>query len=231
MEARPEMPAANFDRLASLYRWMELASFGPWLWWCRCAFVSELHGRRCALIFGDGDGRFTARLLQVNESIRVDAIDASPAMLRSLLHKAGSARERVKTQTVDARIWRPEEADLRPRNGAGYDLVVSHFFLDCLTTEEVRSLAGRVRSVVAPGAEWIVSEFAIPPGRLGRWIAKPLVAMLYSAFGWLTGLKVRRLPDHGSALKAAGFRLWKRRTWLCGLLVSDMWKAADNGYQ
>jgi hypothetical protein len=52
----------DFNRLARFYRWMELVSFGPWLCWCRCAFVGEVSACRYALILGDGDGRFTARL-------------------------------------------------------------------------------------------------------------------------------------------------------------------------
>ncbi len=227
-EARPEPSAANFDRLVSVYRWMEWASFGPWLWWCRCAFLSESGERRRALIFGDGDGRFTARLLQVNQAIRVDAIDSSPAMLRSLLRSAGSAHARVNARAMDARMWRPWSTEPHSSGARGYDLVVSHFFLDCLTTEQVRSLAATVRSAVEPGAVWVVSEFAVPQGRFGRWIARPLVGMLYSAFGWLTGLKVRDLPDHRSALKGAGFSLLKTHSWLRGLLVSELWTAAGS---
>ncbi len=217
--ARPdERDLPDFNGLAALYRWMEYATFGPWLCWCRCAFLPELKRSRRALVLGDGDGRFTARLLATNAMVQMDAVDASASMLRSLLRRTESHAYRVSVYCADACRW---QAGSPP-----YDLIVTHFFLDCLTTAEVRNLAKRLRGAIAPGALWLVSEFAVPQNRFGRWIARPVVAVLYQAFGLLTGLKVRSLPDHVASLRDAGFTLEKRRTWLGGLLVSQLWSAA-----
>jgi len=210
----------NFDRLARLYKWMEYASFGPWLWWCRCRFLTELAGSRRALVLGDGDGRFTAKLLRANPLLRVDAVDASPYMLRSLVRRAGPHAPRVTVHCADARRWQPDSLPC--------DLVVSHFFLDCLTTGEVRNLACRLHRVAAPSALWLVSEFAAPDTRLGRAVAAPILAALYWAFGCMTGLKVRKLPNHASAMQAAGFTLKSRHAWLGGLLVSELWSASPD---
>jgi hypothetical protein len=107
-----------------------------------------------------------------------------------------------------------------------YDLVVTHFFLDCLTTQEVQSLAVAIRAVVSPSALWVVSEFVTPANWYGRLVARPVVWGLYLAFGWLTGLGVRSLPNHSSALRRAGFCLQQRRAWLGGLLASELWSAS-----
>lgn len=224
-------PAPNFDRLARVYRWMEWASFGPFLCWCRCAFLGEMRTRRRALVIGDGDGRFAARLLKANQAIRLDAVDASGAMLRALAKRAGPNAARVQTVCADARAFQPESADLPETAGLYdlrlYDLIATHFFLDCLTTEEVRALAGRVRTWAAPNAIWAISEFAIPQGWFGRLFARPIVSNLYRAFGLLTGLRQRLLPDHASALRTAGFELARRRTYFFGLLVSELWQAGE----
>jgi SAM-dependent methyltransferase len=211
-----ERGAPKFDGLAGVYRWMEYLSFGPALSRCRTEFLGDLAHCRNALVIGDGDGRFTAQLLGANAEIRVDAIDASPAMLDALVRRAGIAADRVRTEVADARDW-------QARNVEPYDLVVTHFFLDCLTTAEVGSLAGRIRSASAPNMVFVVSDFAVPRSFFGRTLARPLVSALYIAFGLLTGLKVRALPDHASALAEAGFRLARRRTRLWGLLVSELW--------
>ena len=213
---------ADFDHLAALYRWMEYFSFGPMLQRCRCALLERTSGARNALVLGDGDGRFTRGLLTRNSSVRVHAVDGSPAMLRTLLHRAGRDRKRVVTEQADLREWAPA----RDRQQARYDLIASHFFLDCLTTEEVRTLAATVRGATAPGAVWLVSEFLVPPKGFGKLIAIPLIAILYWSFARLTGLEVRRLPDHATALQSAGFTLAARRDMLFGLLVSEEWTAA-----
>lgn len=213
--------APDFGRLARIYRWMELASFGTLLERCRFAFLNELRGSRNALVLGDGDGRFAGRLLDANPEVRIDAVDASAAMLRALVQRAGWNAARVRTYCADIREWEPA--------GGGYDLVASHFFLDCLTSEEVEALAGRVRGVVCPAAVWVVSEFAVPEGWFGGFVARPVVWGLYWAFGLLTGLRVRRLPMYHEALRGAGFGLEKRREWFWGLLVSEMWRTEDGG--
>ncbi len=215
-DAEPAAATPNFDRLAGIYRWMEWVSFGPWLGWCRCKFLSRLDHCRRALILGDGDGRFTARLLAQNPAVRVDAVDASSAMLSELVRRAGPNACRVETYRADARSWRPSRTD--------YDLIVTHFFLDCLSTNEIISLAVRLRGCVRPGAVWVVSEFAVPHGFHGKVVARPLIAFLYWAFGMLTGLKIRSLPDYRTALAGSGFRSTRQHPSFCGLLVSEMWE-------
>jgi len=207
----------NFNRLAPVYRWMEYSTFGPWLNRTRCTFLADLRDCRSALVLGDGDGRFTERLLRTNPTIQIDAVDGSAAMLNSLLRRAGSNATRVQTHLADARQWQPP--------AHSYDLIVTHFFLDCLTTEEVQSLAKQLHAAVSPSALWLVSEFAIPPNLFGRLVARPLVGALYLVFGWLTGLAVRTLPDHRSALAASGFTLVQHRALLAGLLIGELWSA------
>jgi hypothetical protein len=219
-------PPPNFDRIARHYHWMERLSFGPWLWRCRCNFLEEMKNGRRALVLGDGDGRFTAHLLRENPLVRVDTMDASPAMMRELLRRAGDQVDRVDAQVLDVRTWSPiwdEEIEK-------YDLVVTHFFLDCLTTGEVEALAAKLRMVMSAKSIWVVSDFAIPAGRrrpprIQRWI----VSMLYRAFRWMTGLQVQRLPFHGAALRRMGFLRWQKRNWLGGLLLSECWARRDGG--
>ena len=169
--------APNFNHLARAYRWMEWLTFGPWLARCRFAFLDQLQSRRSALVLGDGDGRFTARLLNDNPAVVVDALDASPNMLQALVNNAGQRSGRIRVHVADARLWQPEN----PR----YDLIATHFFLDCLTTREVAALASKLRSCVRPQALWVVSEFAIPRNPFGWFVAFPVVTCLYLAFDLL----------------------------------------------
>lgn len=210
-------PAPNFDRLAHVYRWMERLTFGASLWRCRCAFLGEMQSAGNALLIGDGDGRFAARLLETNRAIHVDAVDASRAMLDALVENAGPYAGRACTHCADVRTWElPTKI---------FDLIVTHFSLDCLTTEEVAELAQRLRIRVTPSTRWIVSEFAIPQGWQGWIVARPLIAALYFAFGLLTGLRIRHLPEYRKVLADAGFVLKQERSLLCGLLASEMWAA------
>ncbi|MGA9585069.1 MAG: class I SAM-dependent methyltransferase [Terracidiphilus sp.] len=209
---------ANFDRLARVYRWLEWFTFGPILWQCRCVYLDEMKSRKAALVIGDGDGRFTAELLKRNQRIAVDAVDASNAMLRQLKQQAGHNASRVHVHLADVR-----QVNLAP---CKFDLIATHFLLDCLTTVEVESLARRLKDAMTFDAIWIVSEFAIPDNWYGHLIARPLVTGLYIAFGFLTGLSIRELPRHREALQTAGFVLTKQQKRMWGLLVSELWESS-----
>lgn len=190
---------------------------------CRFYFLAECFDARRALLLGDGDGRFTGRLLASNPKVEVDAIDCSAAMLKQLRRRAGAA------STTGATRLRTVQADLRdfiPDRG-GYDLVISHFFLDCLTDAEAAALVERTVPHLTLNASWLVSEFAIPEEGWRRGAARMLVRFLYFAFGIMTHLQVRKIPDYSSILVRNGFHLQQQARFLGGLLVTEIWQRTD----
>src|SRR5581483_4430997 len=62
-------------------------------------------------------------------------------------------------------------------------------------------------------------------GHLRAWLARALISALYVAFRLLTGLQVRRIPPWQPLLARAGFTRQATRSWLGGLLVSELWQA------
>ena len=207
---------ANFDRVARPYRWLEYMSFGPWLARCRSAQLTRLTGARHALLLGDGDGRFLARLLAANPTLTADVVDCSHAMLTLLdrrLHKS-EFRQRVRLHHADALHWIPTRS---------YDLIVSHFFLDCFFSCQLEQLFDSVLPHALPGAHWVISEFAIPCNPFAAWFARGIIRWLYRAFGWTTGLRVRALPDYAASLHRRGLTLGQEQSFLAGLLRSQLW--------
>ena len=202
----------NCDSIAPYYAAMEFTVFGRTLERCRFHFLPELAGARHALVLGDGDGRFLGRLLAACPQLRADYVDCSAGMLAQARRLAGS--ERVTYYCSDVL------SDRLPTSG--YDLVVSHFFLDCFNPESLAAVVERV-SAAAPRARWLISEFRVPEG---RWLARParaLIAVMYKFFYITTGLTARALVDHRPFLKRAGFQLSKTATHARGLIASELW--------
>lgn len=209
----------GFDKLARPYRLLEYLTFGPLLWRTRTTFLPAAANARRALILGDGDGRFTAALLRSNPNVHIHAVDASSTMLLQLQCRAIRQGDAARLTTLQADVTSNLPVD------TGFELVCTHFFLDCLTDTQCASLAQHIARRAAPEAQWIVSEFAVPPGRL-RWPARLLIRTLYTAFRLLTGLRITLLPEYGTALHAAGFRQTRVQTRLCGILRSEVWRLA-----
>jgi SAM-dependent methyltransferase len=173
---------------------------------------------RRALVFGDGDGRFLAELVRRVPRIHVTAVDASREMLRQAAQRLPGKADVVLVH-ADALECNPAGFPQAP-----FDLVVSHFFLDCFNGREVGSLLVRVNAAVEEDALWVISDFAIPQRRAARLAAMLIVRGLYLAFALLTGLRTHRLPDYGRVMRDAGWILEERRELLLGLLVSESWR-------
>ena len=210
---------ADFDLIARPYRWLEYFTLGRLLERCRAHYLPQLRDCRRALVLGDGDGRFLALLLARNPDLRADAVDTSVAMLRLLRQRSEEA-----TPGAETRLSIHHADALTVPLAGAYDLVVSHFFLDCLSQAEVDTLVTRVAPSLAPGALWLVSDFRIPTGIM-RLPALALVGSLYFAFRVVTGLRTSRLPDHATALTRAGLVRIAHQHSFAGLLTSELWQA------
>jgi ubiquinone/menaquinone biosynthesis C-methylase UbiE len=211
----------NFDRVARLYRWIEYLVMGTALENCRNHFLPHLLDRHHALVLGDGDGRFTSKLLAANPDIAIDAVDISSGMLHLLRKRCQAAAPgcstRLRTHRANVLAF-PFDAS------KSYDLVVTHFFLDCLTQNELDSLISRVAPTLTPGALWLISDFRIPSGPL-RLPAKLLVSTLYLGFRVLTGLRTTQLPDHATPLAQASLARIQHQLRLAQILTAEIWRA------
>jgi ubiquinone/menaquinone biosynthesis C-methylase UbiE len=213
----PSKPV-NFNLIARPYRWLEYLTLGQALEHCRLHHLPQLFPQTSALILGDGDGRFLAQLLTQSPHLYADAVDTSPTMLHLLRQRcaatAPDAATRLQTHQTNALTYTPTRT---------YDLVVTHFFLDCLTQPELNTLITRITPSLSPQALWLVSDFQIPAGPI-RLPAKLLVRTLYFAFRVLTGLRTTRLPNHEAPLTQAGFHRIAQHQSLFGILTTQLWQ-------
>jgi SAM-dependent methyltransferase len=210
----------NFDPIAHPYRWLEYLTLGPTLQRCRLHHLPKLLQQKNALILGDGDGRFLSRLLAANPSLQADAVDTSKTMLQ-LLRRRCEAAEPSSTPRLHAH--HTNALTYSSSNPEKYDLVVTHFFLDCLTQSDLEALITRTAPTLAPNALWLLSDFRIPAGPMGH-PAKLFVRSLYLAFRLLTGLRTTHLPDHATALANAGLTRISNYHSLAGLLTTELWQ-------
>jgi len=210
---------ANFDKVAKLYRWAEYIALGTVLERARSAFLPDLQDRQQAFVLGDGDGRFLAALLQQNERIHAIAVDSSAKMLQLLRRRCSAA-----SPTADARFWTIHASAMHITPPPSTDLVVSHFFFDCLSPLQLEALTKSIAASVQPGTLWLVSDFGLPANPMLRPFAAAYIKALYLAFRTLNCLSVTHMPNISAALTAAGFTCVTRKTFLFGLVYTEIWQ-------
>lgn len=209
----------SFDRLAPHYGWMETVLAGPRLQACRTAWLGELDGCRRVLLAGAGHGRILRPLLHRYPLVSVTCVDASARMLAAArTHATAAGLDPARLEFVQARLpdWTPPPAN--------FDVIVTNFFLDCFPAAELRSVIASLATAAAPGARWLVADFALPPRGPARWRAQAVHALMYAFFRLTTRLPAHQLTPPDALLAAHGFRLHRRRTSEWGLLQADCWQ-------
>ncbi|MCU0750667.1 MAG: class I SAM-dependent methyltransferase, partial [Akkermansiaceae bacterium] len=145
----------NFDRLAPCYRALEFLAAGNQLQRCRTAFLDSIPAPRRVLIAGEGNGRFLGEIARRFPYAAITVVDSSRTMLdlaKSRVSKSGAAASRIEFVHADLRDWTPAES-------GNFDLIVTHFFLDCFPPDRLAKVVARLSELAAPTATWLLADF------------------------------------------------------------------------
>lgn len=195
-----------------------MIAFGQALQRARLRWLAEIPKARRALIVGEGNGRFVCELLKTRPEIEVDCVEASGRMIelaRQRLRESGIDFPHVHFSHADVLTWSPQRK---------YDLLVTHFALDCFDEQQLEGLVQKLASAAEPSATWLVSDFRIPAtGTLRvRW-AKIWIAVMYLFFRITAGLRTTTLIDPSPYLRAADFSLSAEALTYAGMVKSQVW--------
>lgn len=205
----------NCDRIAPFYEGVEKAVFGGRLQRHRTIFLAAAEGKRHALVLGDGDGRFSAVLARTYPKLHIDCVEISAGMLAQARRRL-ACESHVKLIQADAFEVRLPEAH--------YDVIFTHFFLDCFDTESVAALLRRFSLALASRAVWVVTDFREIKNGWRRAYTRAWLTVMYLFFRYTTGLKTQALPEYESELARAGFSRRKERVSMAGLIASEWWQ-------
>ena len=190
----------NFDRVAPHYRWLETVTFGSALEKSRNYWVRRVPRPKRALIVGEGNGRFLCKLLRVHPGIHVDCVDASVRMLELAHARVRRLRpdwyQFVRFIQSDVLSWSPSDS---------YDLVVTHFFLDCFNEKQLRSVVSKLANAARENSIWLIADFTVPLEVFARAHSMFWLRTMYAFLRVTAQLENKRLVDPRRYLESAGF--------------------------
>ena len=214
----------SFGLIAPHYRWLEKIVFGNALQRARTRWIDTIARPKRTLIVGEGDGRFLCELVRAFPKIDVDCVDASEAMLQlaraRLRRMHPESFSRVHFVCEDILQWSPRKS---------YDLLVTHFFLDCFPGRELQAIIAKLASAAEPGAVWLIADFTIPRKRFARAHARLWLRMMYTFFRATSGIAANELVDPTPYLDGHGFIQASENLSRGRMLRSDVYVAAING--
>jgi ubiquinone/menaquinone biosynthesis C-methylase UbiE len=211
----------SFDLVAPHYRWLEAIAFGNALQRARTRWIDTIARPKRTLILGEGDGRFLCELVRAHPKIDVDCVDASETMLQ--LARARLSRthpesvSRVHFICEDILQWSPRKS---------YDLLVTHFFLDCFPATELQAIVAKLARAAEPDAVWLIADFTIPRKRFARAHARVWLRVMYTFFRATAGIAAKELVDPIPYLDGYGFIRASENLSRGMMLRSDVYVAA-----
>ncbi|MCS7465234.1 methyltransferase domain-containing protein [Stieleria sp. ICT_E10.1] len=184
----------GYDRLATVYRGLEICLFGNALHRARLALLDQLPRVDRALVLGDGTGRLLEQLCITQPDCRITSVDQSRQMLNHQKRRVEriGALDRVEFVQADARSYDVPENQ--------FDLVVAAYFLDCFTEEELAGCLPRFLAGLRDEGIFYFVDFVWPPPGWRRRQATVYQWLMHRFFRWQTGLPNRRLVDLNAVL-------------------------------
>jgi ubiquinone/menaquinone biosynthesis C-methylase UbiE len=212
----------SFDLLAPHYRWLEAILAGGKLHRCRTAFLDRVVQCREILLCGEGNGRFLVECRRNHPRARITCLDSSTRMLdcaAERLERFGLAGPEIQFIRSDALEW-----DAPTHR---YDLIVTHFFLDCFHAAHLERIIRKLSCAARRKATWLLADFRAPRAGPLRWRARAIHQLMYGFFRVATGISASRIVLPDSLLAAEGFHLAEKQSSEWGLLSSELWKRED----
>lgn len=204
----------GFDGLAPFYRAMEFLTAGGKLQRSRVAFLDEIPDPAYVLLAGEGHGRFLPECVRRFPQASIVVVDSSAAMLEIAQRRTTS--ERVEFVLADLLEWEaPAEK---------FDLIVTNFFLDCFPPDELAEVVAKLSELAARKSYWLLADFQVAEGKAAGLRSRVILAMLYTFFRVVCGLKARSLVAPDAEILKAGFSRHRRMTSEWGLLKSEWWR-------
>lgn len=207
----------SFDRIAPHYRWLEAILAGNVLQRARTAWLAATPPPRQALLAGEGHGRFLAAALAAWPDTRFLCLDASTVMLQTAARQVATKdRPRVSFLHTSLPDWHAPAPT--------FDLVVTHFFLDCFTSALLDPVIESLAAAATPRAAWLIADFTLPDAGPPRWRAAAIHTLMYAFFRRATRIPARHLTPPEPLLARHGFFSTHSTTFEWGLIRSGLWQ-------
>lgn len=212
--AKTNQLARSYNHIARFYDALARLVFGNRLRAPQLHLLPFIPAGARMLILGGGTGWILEAIAAVHATgLQITYVDASDKMV-ALARQRRAGGNTVTFVTADA-ATAPLMAD--------YDIVLTPFLLDNLTTAQVTQLIAHIQPTLTRDALWLNCDFCntrSPGGKL-------LLRAMYVFFRALCGISARSLPDMDACFANAGFTTAYRAGFSNGFIQAAVYKCAD----
>lgn len=202
----------GFDAVAGYYDRLARIVFGKSILLSQTYFLGTISPTSRVLVVGGGTGWWLKEFLHQKPGCRILYIDVSSEMLSRAMKSVGDDKR------ITFRLG--TEDSIKETNE--FDAVLTFFFLDLFSHEELRGVITKIKVALKPNAYWLVSDFINT-----TWWHAYLLSIMYSFFRISTGLRNKSLPDWPGLLLESNFRLQEHKMFFGRFIKSGLYKIPE----
>jgi ubiquinone/menaquinone biosynthesis C-methylase UbiE len=211
--ASGEHSARSYESISSFYERLNLLFTGGQNLATRLSQIEDMHAGQRVLYVGVGPGE--EALEAARRGIRVTCVDLSPSMIdivRLRFEEAGLPGEFV---CADIMEYQPEEP---------FDVVVSNFFLNIFSRPVMVQMLTRLVSLVRPGGDFVVADFAPPRGNIVLRARHRLYYAVANVSHWMLGLcALHKIYTYADYYPELGLKLESTKYFRLSILGPGPW--------
>ena len=204
----------NYDNIAFFYDRLAGAVYGKSLIAAQQYLVKYIPANANVLIIGGGTGWILEEIANVHSSgLYITYIDASAKMI-ALAQKRDVGENRIKF------IARPIQA---LEKGTVYDVILTPFFFDNFTNQNLKKIFSSVHSCTSPKGIWLYCDFQ----NTDIFWQKKILKIMYLFFKVSCGIEADRLPDADACFSEYGYRSKEQKLFMSGFVKSVVYERND----
>jgi tRNA (cmo5U34)-methyltransferase len=194
----------NFNFLAPIYDGLAKIIFGGSLRKAQLLYLEEIPKNSHILILGGGTGWILEELDRLDKLLRITYVELSKTMMSKSMAKAPFKNIEVKFLHGDA-----IDLDLPL-----CDVLVTNFFLDVFTEENLRLIMAKLNAVLLPNGRWLCTDFVL----IGHFLKKMLIKFMYLFFRITANLEGNRLLDFEKYFEELEFKKARSKKYYAGMI-------------
>ncbi|MBL6449919.1 class I SAM-dependent methyltransferase [Fulvivirga sp. 29W222] len=203
--------ANNFNSVAFIYDTLARLVFGRSIQRAQAGLLYYVQNASKVLVLGGGTGFILQELDKLGLSLKVTYVEPSSAMI-------DRSKKKSPFRYIDVDFVQSKHDAVF---GAGkFDVVITNFFLDVFTEEQLRDVVRQVSLQVDKGGMWLLTDFVITK----IWWQRMLVRLMYFFFRVTAGLEGDRLLNFEEFLAMVNFKPVYRQYYYHGMIRSDIYK-------
>lgn len=204
------MKGHSYDPIAPFYDFFSLALGKPYQN-SKSVFLNKMGSGDKILYLGGGTGANLPFILeQIGPKGRIFYMEASAKMIRK-------GKSRVKPDQLSQIVFL-HQSDFSKIPHETYDVVLTQFFLDILSDEEIEKLFQELGQRINSNTKWIFLDFF--PITKKKW----LVQLMIRFFRWTTGNPRKDLPDYGHYFEYYGWEIEGKKSLQGGFIEAWLLK-------